>query len=78
VEIDFVIYGESGLYAIEVKNSHRVRAEDLRALKAFVEDYPQSRRYLLYRGHERLLLDGVLCMPCDQFLAGLRPDSFPA
>jgi predicted AAA+ superfamily ATPase len=76
-EIDFVIYGESGLYAVEVKNARRVDSSDLTALKHFAEDYPQSRRYLLYRGEDRLKRDGVLCMPCEEFLLALRPDGFP-
>jgi predicted AAA+ superfamily ATPase len=72
VEVDFVVYGESGLYAIEVKNSRQVRPEDLRALKSFGEDYPESRRYLLYRGKERLKREDVLCLPCEEFLLGLN------
>ena len=76
-EVDFVVYGELGLFAVEVKNSNRIRPEDLRGLKAFAEDYPQSQRYFLYRGEERLLIDGVLCLPCDEFLRALRPDTFP-
>jgi predicted AAA+ superfamily ATPase len=76
-EVDFVIYGESGIYAIEVKNSRRVDSSDLTALKHFAEDYPQSRRYLLYRGEDRIKRDGVLCMPCEEFLLALKPDSFP-
>jgi uncharacterized protein len=77
VEVDFIVYGELGLFAVEVKSSNRIRPEDLRGLRAFAEDYPQSRRYFLYRGEERLLIDDVLCMPCDEFLRGLRPDAFP-
>jgi len=73
VEVDFVVYGEFGFYALEVKNSGQVRPEDLRGLKSFAEDYPQSRRYLIYRGRERLLRDDVLCLPCAEFLAGLKP-----
>jgi hypothetical protein len=42
--------------------------------KAFAEDYPQSQRYFIYRGEERLLIDGVLCLPCAEFLRALRPD----
>jgi predicted AAA+ superfamily ATPase len=76
-EVDFVIYGESGLYAIEVKNSKRIDSADLTALKHFAEDYPQSQRYLLYRGEDRIKRDGVLCMPCEEFLSALRPGSFP-
>jgi predicted AAA+ superfamily ATPase len=77
VEVDFVIYGESGLYAIEVKNTQKVRSEDLSALKSFAEDYPESQRILLYRGRETLRRDGTQCMPCENFLRALRPNSIP-
>ena len=77
VEIDFVVYGENGFHALEVKNSVRVRPEDLRGLKKFGEDFPESRRWLLYRGKERLLIDDILCLPCEEFLLDLKPDCFP-
>ncbi|MFI5358105.1 MAG: ATP-binding protein [Opitutales bacterium] len=77
VEVDFVVYGESGLHAIEVKNTSHVRASDLRGLKSFAEDYPQSRLTFVYRGKERLKQEGVLCLPGDEFLANLKPDKFP-
>lgn len=76
VEVDFVVYGDSGLYAAEVKNSMQVRSEDLRALKIFAEDYPQSQRYLIYRGKERFVRDDILCLPAAEFLLALRPGSF--
>lgn len=76
VEVDFVVYGESGLYVVEVKNSTQVRPEDLRALRNFAADYPQSTRYLVYRGKERFRRNDVLCLPADEFLLGLRPDAF--
>lgn len=77
VEVDFIVYGDAGLFAVEVKNSNRIRPEDLRGLKSFAADYPQSRRYFLYRGKDRMLVDDVLCLPCEEFLTTLRPDSFP-
>lgn len=77
VEIDFIVYGESGLYAVEVKNTRRIRPEDIRALESFGADYPQSRRYLLYRGKDRLERNGILCMPCEEFLLELRPNHIP-
>jgi hypothetical protein len=43
----------------------------------FAEDYPQAKRYLLYRGDDRLKRDGVLCLPAEQFLAELKPNQFP-
>jgi predicted AAA+ superfamily ATPase len=77
VEVDFVIYGESGLYALEVKNSRKVRQEDLAALKSFAQDYPESRRFLLYRGRETMVREEIRCIPCEEFLRALKPDSFP-
>ena len=73
VEVDFVVYGPGGLFAIEVKNSARIRPQDLRSLRAFNEDYPESKTYLLYRGTDRLKKGDVLCLPCKEFLLGLRP-----
>lgn len=72
-----MLYGESGIYAIEVKNARRADSSDFTSLRSFAEGYPQSRRYLLYRGEDRLTRDGVLCMPCEEFLRALRPNSFP-
>jgi predicted AAA+ superfamily ATPase len=77
VEVDFIIYGESGIFAIEVKNSNKVRPQDLRPLRAFGEDYPQARKILLHRGNERFIRNDILCMPCDQFLKKLQPGHFP-
>ena len=78
VEVDFVVYGESGLHALEVKNAAQVRPEDLRGLKIFGQDFPESRRWLLYRGRERLLRNGILCVPCEEFLRQLKPGEFPS
>jgi predicted AAA+ superfamily ATPase len=73
VEIDFVVYGEHGFWAIEVKNSAAVRPADLRALKTFAADYPECERILVYRGHERLRVDGIWCIPGQEFLQRLIP-----
>ena len=57
VEVDFVVYGEHGFWAIEVKNTAVVRSADLRALKTFGADYPECEPLLLYRGEERRLVN---------------------
>jgi len=72
-EVDFVLYGTTGFWAIEVKSSGRVRPKDLAGLRAFQEDYPQARGLLLYGGRERLRISGIQCMPVDDFLRGLVP-----
>jgi predicted AAA+ superfamily ATPase len=73
VEVDFVLYGENLFEAIEVKNTAQVRPQDLRGLRAFGEDYPEAGLTLLYRGKDRLLLDGILCLPAEDFLEKLTP-----
>jgi len=74
VEVDFVVYGPDGFWAIEVQNSGQVRPQDVRGLRAFLSDYPQCRALLLYRGTERLRKGHVLCLPVREFLLQLRPD----
>jgi len=74
VEVDFVLYGENGIFAIEVKNTNRIRPEGLRSLTAFRQDYPQGKALFLYRGNEKLLKNDILCIPCEKFLKELTPD----
>ena len=73
VEVDFVVYGSEGFWAIEVKNTAVVRGEDVRSLRAFASDYPESELLLVYRGHDRVVVNGVRCVPVEHFLTGLRP-----
>lgn len=72
-EVDFVVYGADGIYALEVKNSRTIRPQDVKSLHAFREDYPQARLLLVYRGAERLQRDEVRCIPCQDFLLSLTP-----
>lgn len=73
-EIDFVVYGPLGFWAIEVKNAQKIRPVDTKPLEAFLADYPQARGILLYRGSERIMQKNILCMPCIEFLAALTPN----
>ncbi|MGH7495372.1 MAG: ATP-binding protein [bacterium] len=73
LEVDFVIYGKDSIIALEVKNTSRVRPEDLRSLTEFCKDYPRSLAVFLYRGKEKLLINDILCMPCETFLQALSP-----
>lgn len=73
-EVDFVVYGAKGLWAIEVKNSHYIQPEDLKGLKSFSEDYPEAKSVLLYRGEESLMKGDILCMPIEKFIRSLTPN----
>lgn len=74
LEVDFIIYGEIGFYAIEVKNSARIKPEDLRGLIEFQKDYPDCQCFLLYQGKEKLKKGDVLCLPIKDFLLKLVPN----
>lgn len=73
VEVDFILYGQETFQAIEVKNSARINNKMLKGLTAFQEDYPEAQTVLVYRGNERMLINNILCLPCEQFLRDLIP-----
>jgi len=73
-EVDFIVYGPEVFSAIEVKRSGNVHSKDLRALRAFREDYPEASVCLLYLGSERLAIDGIPCITCEEFLMALHPE----
>jgi predicted AAA+ superfamily ATPase len=75
LEVDFIVYGEDTFLAIEVKRSRVVSSKDVRSLRAFREDYPQAKACLLYGGRERIMINDVLCLPCEEFLTNLVPDA---
>jgi len=62
-EVDFVLYGERGLRAFEVKMAQRIRHDDLRGLLRFRADFPQARVHLLYLGNRRWHDRGVEVLP---------------
>ena len=73
VEVDFVVYGAGGFWAIEVQNSRRLRPQDLRGIETFLQDYPQCEGMLLHRGEERARVGRIWCVPVQDFLRGLHP-----
>ena len=75
VEVDFVVYGQAGFWAIEVKNTDRIRSQELRGLETFGTDYPGSELVLLHRGNRRERRGRVWVIPVEQFLSRLEPAS---
>ena len=73
-EVDFIVYGDEGFWAIEVKNAKRLAGEDFKGLKLFVKDYPECKPLILYRGKEKGRREGIPFMPCEEFLMELYPD----
>ena len=55
LEVDFIIYGPKGFWAIEVKRSPNLGPDDVRSLLAFKEEYPEAHVYSSPRKKKRNL-----------------------
>ncbi len=71
-EVDFVLYGEKGLLAFEVKRTAKVTPSMLRGLKLFKKDYPAAQTYLIYGGKNREYIGGIEVIPLEDFLKTLN------
>jgi uncharacterized protein len=71
LEVDFILYGERGIKAFEVKATSRPRSEDLVGLKAFLEAYPMAQCYLLYGGTETIREGNIQIIPVESALKNL-------
>ena len=72
LEIDFILYGQDGLIAIEVKRTSRLRKRDFRGLRAFCRDYPMAKAVLIYGGRYQRFEDGVVVVPIHEALSSLH------
>ena len=70
-EVDFILYGERGFKALEVKLSSRVRDQDIDGLLAFLKDYPKAQAFLLYTGSQSYTFKGVSILPVESFLKNI-------
>lgn len=70
LEVDFTLYGERGLTAIEVKRAARLRDGDLAGLHAFRESFP-ARALALYTGARAYHQGGVRVLPVADALPRL-------
>jgi predicted AAA+ superfamily ATPase len=68
LEVDFILYGERGIRAFEVKRTGKVRDEDLKGLKAFLKDYPMTKAYFIYGGERRLSEGNIEIIPMEMCL----------
>ena len=70
VEVDFVLYGQQALFAIEIKHTKNIQGKMLIGLKHFKIDYQMAKCFVLYLGEHTLYLqDDITAMP---FSDGLK------
>jgi predicted AAA+ superfamily ATPase len=70
-EVDFVLYGERGLVAIEVKRTSMFRESDLAELRLFAGDYPVAKCFLFYGGRQTYTVEGIRVLPLASALPQL-------
>lgn len=71
LEVDFVLYGERGFHAIEIKRSKTISRNDMKALNAFHNDYPEAKLWFLYGGENKQYFDSIQVLPFVEFLTQL-------
>jgi uncharacterized protein len=78
LEVDFILYGQHGLIAIEVKRSSTLRKRDFRGLRAFCRDYPMAKAVMIYGGRRQRFEDDVAVVPIHEALISLTDLLIPA
>lgn len=70
-EVDFVLYGPKGFWAIEVKSQSQIRQQDLHALREFKADYPEAQCLMIYTGTENKTVGDIRFMTAETFFKTL-------
>lgn len=71
VEVDFILYGERGLHAFELKRAGKVSKAMLGGLNLFLEDYPMAKAHLIYGGKRRLREERIEILPAEEAIREL-------
>ncbi len=75
LEVDFVIYGPKGFWAIEVKRSSNLGPHDIKGISAFKEEYPEAQCFILAPTKYREEYRGFPILPLENFLLKLDPET---
>lgn len=65
IEVDFVAYGSSGIFAFEIKRGSRLNSDVFRGLKLFQKEYPQAKCYLIYGGKRKMREGRINIIPFE-------------
>ena len=71
IEVDFVLYGNKGIRAFEIKRTGKVSNSMLKGLRAFQKDYPSAKTYFIYGGERRLRAGDIEILPLKDALKEL-------
>lgn len=67
-EVDFIMYGEHGFYAFEIKRTNKLKNSDFSGLKSFMADYPKAICYMVYGGTKEMSKGDIRVVPHTMML----------
>ena len=70
-EVDFILYGQSGFHAFEIKHDQNFSNKDLSGLRSFKKDYPQATCYFLSMSENEGTQDDINIMNIAKALKNL-------
>ncbi len=71
IEVDFILYGPNSFLAFEIKRKNSISKFDLKSLKSFKEDYPESKLFMIYGGNKRLFIDDIEIIPMEDLFKNM-------
>jgi predicted AAA+ superfamily ATPase len=71
MEVDFVLYGEKGILAFEIKRTGKVSGSMLSGLKSFLKDYPMAKAYFVYGGEKYMREGDIEIIPINHLIKNL-------
>jgi len=71
MEVDFVLYGEKGIRAFEIKCTGKLSSSMLSCLKSFLRDYPMTKSYFICGRKRRMSDNNIEIVPVHEELQNL-------
>lgn len=71
MEVDFILYGNKGMLAFEIKRTAKISSSMFSGLKAFKKDYPGASAYFIYGGERVMREGGIEILPIKDVLMKL-------
>ena len=71
-EVDFILYGEKGIKAFEIKRTKKIKTSMIKGLKTFLKDYPEAKAFFLYGGERRMKEGEIEIIPLKEALSNLK------
>jgi predicted AAA+ superfamily ATPase len=74
LEVDFIVYGPKGFFAIEVKRSSNLSPNDVKGMMAFKDEYPEATCFFVTLTKQKENYRGFDVIPIEEFLLNITPE----